>query len=299
MITVAGLSTLLLPDFKRVYFETGKERPAEYTLFLNVEDLDWQGEKDLQISGLSTMPAKAEGSQFALDAPILGGQKQYTANPYGLAVEISWEMWRDDLYGVMKELIGSIARAGRNKQEVQAHSVMNNAFSTSFVGFTAAESLCQTSHALLNGATADNRPTTDIGVSVTYLQGAITRYENMVDERGLPRLMAPRMYLYGPSNRFVGREILGSSHKPFSANNEINSLVQDDLSVMVDHYLTTSTYHFLLAAQGEHDLNFRWRDHALFDMFDDPRTKTAVATGYQRHTDGVFGAWQGVDGSTG
>jgi hypothetical protein len=33
-------------------------------------------------------------------------------------------------------------------------------------------------------------------------------------------------------------------------------------------------------------------------MFDDPFTKNAIATTYQRHTVG-YGAWRGIDGSTG
>ncbi len=36
----------------------------------------------------------------------------------------------------------------------------------------------------------------------------------------------------------------------------------------------------------------------LGDSFDDPRTKNAIFTSYQRHTQG-FGTWRGVDGSTG
>lgn len=297
-INRGAFSPLLAPDLRRVYMEVGKERPMEYSLWANVDDMEWNPVKDQQISGLGTMPAKNEGSTFHLDQPIIGSNVSYTAAPFGLAVEITWEMWRDDLYGVMRELIGGLARASRNRIEVDAHSVLNNAFSTSFVGFTSGESLCSTAHVGLDGVSRANRPSPDIGFSITGIQASVLRFENMTDERNLPRVMAPIMAMVAPANKFAAREILGSSGKPYTADNEINALIEEDLSWLVDHYLTTTTNWFLLAAKGVHDLNFLWRDHPIFDSFDDPWTKNAIFTSYQRHTKG-FGSWRGIDGSTG
>lgn len=297
-IVRGSFSALLTPNLRRVYVETGKERPLEYPLFFNVDQMEWNPVTDQQISGLATMPSKTEGAQFSLDEPILGGSVAYTAAPFGLAVEVTWEMWRDELYGVMEELVSEQARASRNRQEVDAWSVLNNAFSTSFVGFTSGESLCSTAHVGLDGTSRANRPTTEIGFSVTGIQNAIVRFETMTDERGLPRLMTPSMAIVTPQNKFVAREVLGSAGKPYTTDNEINALLHDDISWMVCHYLTTSTYWFLCAAKGVHDLNFLWRDQPIFDSFDDPWTKNAVFTSYQRHTKG-FGAWRGIDGSTG
>lgn len=298
METRGSISRLLAPDLHKVYFETGKERPKEYPLFFNVSDMEWNPISDYQVSGLGTMSEKPESTQFSLDEIITGGTKTYTATPYGMAVEITWEAWRDELYGVMQEMIRCMARAGRNREEVAAWSTLNNAFSTAYTGFTASESLCSTTHAGLDGTSRANRPAVEIGLSITGLQNAITRFENMTDERGLPRLMAPSMVVISPSNKFVAKEIFGSGGKPYTAQNEINALIDEDLSFMVCHYLTTSTYWFLAAKKGEHDLNFFWRDQPIFDMFDDPWTKNAVATAYQRHTNG-YGSWRGVDGSTG
>lgn len=293
-----AFSALLQPNLRKVYVETGKERPREYPLFFNIDDMPWNPVTDQQVSGLGTMPNKNQGSQFSLDEPILGGTKTYTADPFGLAFEVTWEMWRDELYGIMEEMTKELARAGRNREEVEAWSVLNNAFSTSFNGFTSGEALCSTSHAKLDGNTYANRPSPDIGLSITGIQNGITRFEGMTDDRGLPRLMAPVMVLVAPQNKFIAREILGSSGKPFTTDNELNAIIEDDLNWMVVHYFTTSSYWFMTAAKGAHDLNFLWRDHPIFDSFDDPYTKNAVFTAYQRHTKG-FGTPRGIDGSTG
>jgi hypothetical protein len=293
-----AISALVAPDLHKVYYDTGKERPLEFPLYFNVDDMEWNPITDQQVSGLGTLPSKPEGAQFGLDEVMIGGTKAYTAAPFGLAVEITWEAWRDELYGVMREMVASLARASRNRQEVDAWSVLNNAFSTSYTGFTSAESLCSTSHTGLDGRTRDNRPDPDIGFSVTGIQNAITRFEDMTDERNLPRLMAPTMAVITSANKFVAREILGSGGKPYTAQNEINALVEEDLSYLVCHYITTSSYWWLSASKGVHDINFFWRDHPIFDIFDDPWTKNAIATVYQRHTKG-FGSWRGIDGSTG
>ncbi len=94
------------------------------------------------------------------------------------------------------------------------------------------------------------------------------------------------------------REVLGSSGKPYTADNEMNALIEEDLSWMVSHYLTNQTSIFLVAAKSVHDLNFLWRDEPIFDSFDDPWTKNAIFTMYQRFAFG-FGSWRGVDGSFG
>jgi len=292
------IAELLAPDLRQVYIETGKERPKEYPLVFNVTDMEWNPVTDFQVSGLGAMPTKYEGEQFTFDDLISGGSKSYTATPYGLAVEITWEAWRDELYGVMQEMVRCLARAGRNREEVSAWSVLNNSFSTSYTGFTGSESLCSTAHTGLDGESRANRPSPDIGFSITGIQNSITRFEDQTDERNLPRLMAPVMAIVTSANKFVAREIFGSAGKPYTANNEINALIDDDLSFMVCHYITTSTYWWLVAGKGIHDLNFMWRDHPIFDMFDDPITKNAIATAYQRHTQG-YASWRGVDGSTG
>lgn len=295
-----AFAALLAPDLRKVYIETGKERPLEYPLVINVEgDMPANPVTDQQVAGLNAMPSKPEGSQFALDQPRLGGTKSYEAVPYGMAVEVTWEMWRDDLYGVMREMVTEMARASRNRQETSAWAVLNRAFNTAFPGFTAGESLCSTAHVGLDGVSRANRPAPDVGFSITGLQAALTRFEGMTNESGLPRLLQPSLCVIAPANKFVAREILGSGSKPYTADNEINALVEEDLSWMVCHYLSVSTYWFLTASKGVHDLSFMWRDHPIFDSFDDPWTKNAVFTAYQRHTDGAFGSWRGVDGSTG
>lgn len=292
-----GFSELLAPDLFRVFIDTGEEAPIEFSSIVNVIDMPYTPVTDQQISGLGTVPAKLEGEQFDLDQPIMGGSKAYTAAPYGLAIEFTWEAWRDELYGVFEEMVQELRRSSDNRLEVDAHAPLNNAATAGHVGFDGL-TLINTAHTLLGGGTVANRPAVDVQFSFTAVQAGMQAFHNLVDERGLPRLMAPSKVLITPEFYHDAREILGSTGKPLVANNEINALIADDLGWCVSHYLTSSTLWFMMARQGVHDVNFFIRDEPIFDMFDDPRTKNAVATVYQRHTSG-FGTWRGIYGSTG
>lgn len=295
VINRSAFLALVKPDLFRVQVDTGKRRPTEFDKVLNVADMPFNPATDRQISGLGQIPTKPEGDQFTLDRPILGGTKEYSATAYGSAVELTYEMWRDDQYAAMKEIVAEQVNSAVNRQEVVGWSVFNNAFDSSYTGFDGLN-LCSTAHTLLGGGTIANRPSTDVGLSVTGLQNAIIAFENMTDERGLTRLMSPTRLLIAPANRFVAREILGSPQAPYKADNEINALVQDDLMFMVVHYFTNATQWFLMANQGIHDCNYMWRDRPIYDAYDDPRTKNAVFTVYER-MDAGFGSWRGVYGS--
>ena len=294
-----NFAAVLEPDLAHVYVMTGKERPEEYAFWCNVDDMEWNPMTDQQVSGLGTMPAKPEGTQFNLDRYQLGAQLEIEADPFGMAIEFTYEYWRDEKYGLGREMVREMARSGRNRVEVDAASLLNNAFSTSFPGFTSGEALCSTSHtSFADGEARANRPSPDIGFSVTGIQNAIIRFHNMENDRGLPMAMAPVMAMVSPTNLFAAREILGSSQKPYTTDNELNALIEEDMSWMVNHYFTSTTQWFLLAAKGVHDLWFHWRDRPIFDGFDDPYTKNAIFTSYQRHTQ-AWRSWRGVDGSTG
>lgn len=297
-VTRQGYSELVRPDLFRVFIDTGEEAPIEFASIFNVIDMPYNPVTDQQITGLGTTPSKDEGQQFDLDQPIIGGSVEYLAQPYGLAIEFTWEGWRDELYGVFQEMVAELRRSSDNRLEVDAHSVLNNAESGSFTGFDGL-SLINTAHTRLDGgASIANRPTTDVQFSFTAVQSAMQHFHNLLDERGIPRLMAPTMALVTPEYYHDAREILGSTGRPLTASNEINALIEDELGWMVTHYITTTTKWFIMSRQGVHDLNFFVRDDPMFDMFDDPRTKSAVATVYQRHVSG-HGTWRGLFGSTG
>lgn len=295
----SGFSGLIAPDLWEVVLETGEEVPLIFPVFMNEPQMPWRTIKSQQVAGLGTVPQKPEAQPFSLDAPNLENTKLATPISYGLAVVFSWEAWEDELYGVFRDMAAELARSSRYRMEVDAHTVINNAFNTAFVGFNSGESLCSTSHASpTTGTTQANRPSPDVGFSVTGLQASLQSFYNLINDRDLPQNAHPSVALVNPINLWAAREILGSSGKPFTSDNEMNSLIPEGLRWVIDRYITTNTNWFVAAEKGQHGMNFGVRTPPIFDSWDDPWTKNAVFSVFQRHVS-WFTDYRGVYGSTG
>lgn len=297
--TTSGFSALLAPDLWEVVLETGEQTPLIYPSFMNELDMPWRTVKSQQVAGLGTIPVKNEGAAFSQDAPNLENNKTATPVAYGLAVVFSWEAWEDELYGVFRDMAAELARSSAYRMEVDAHVVPNNAFSTSFIGFNAGESLCSTTHTSPTTSTVQaNRPSPDVGFSVTGLQAGLQAFYTLLNDRDLPQNAHPTTVLVHPINLWAAREILGSSGRPYTSDNELNSIIPEGLNYIIDRFLTTNTNWFLMAPKGQHGMNFGLRTPPLFDAWDDPWTKNAVFSVFQRHTS-WFTDYRGVYGSTG
>lgn len=289
--------TLLLPGIRKFIIETGQERPTEYTEVFNTPPMETNPIKDQQMTGLGAIGSMPEGTNFPLDDFQLGPTMTAEAVPYGGAFEVTRPMYEDELYGAINGMARELGRGARYRKEIDAFSLFNNGFNSSFPGFDGLP-LFSTAHVSFGdgGVTQANRPNPDIGFSQTAIQNALIAFYSLKNERGLPELLSPSMFVIGASNVFAAREILGSGHKAYTADNEINALAPENLSYMVTQFLTTQTNWFALAAN--HDLNFFVRSDTTTDSFDDPWTMNAVYTVWQRHVP-YFGRWKGTFGSTG
>ena len=292
-------AALLAPGIYRVYMETGRRRPLEFPQWVNVIDMPWQSYTNRQISGLGAMGGKPEGTQFPMDSPILGTAKTHTSTSYGSGFEVTYEMWRDELYGVMDMLASELRRVSNYRLEVDAHNVLNFAFSSAtFTTFDGA-ALVSASHTGLDGVVRSNINATSVQVGLTGLQAAITSFHGQTNERNIPVAQSMSHVLVPYQFWATVRETLGTEAKPFTADNEINALLQEDITYSLSHYLTSTTAWFGMAEKGEHDLNFNIMDRPLFDYFDDPRTWNAVYVVYQAHEPSQADEFRGIYGSQG
>src|SRR5258708_35669159 len=129
--------------------------PRLWPIWIQGVDMETNPYLSEKISAMGPQQIKPEGQQFAADLPIPGGNFSVTATPFGQMLSISWEMWRDDKYGVMGEMYADMAQAVRDRQDVQAFSPFNNAPSvaTGYDGL----SLINTAHTDLDGRTPADR----------------------------------------------------------------------------------------------------------------------------------------------
>lgn len=290
-----GFADYLSTKWQKVLVNVGKEKPLLYPRAVRVEDMDTNPFLSVKISGMGQMPQKPEGQQFVADLPIPGGNFSVTALPFGMLFSVTYEMWRDDLYGVMMDMWADMGRSARFRQEVQAWSMYNNAFGTA-TGYDAT-SLISTSHANLDGSIQSNRPTTDVTLSQTAIQAGQLNFRLLNDDRSRPLNAEPVRLTIHPTNIPLAREILGSNGKAGQITNDTNALLPDELTWMPSRFLTRTQDWFLEIPVDECDKILYWRDRPKSRNFDDPFTEAADFTVYERMATWV-GDWRGSYGSS-
>ena len=295
-----------------VHWLNTKQRDEEYSHVFNVETSTKAYEDEWEFSGIGPMPEKPEGEAITYQDAVQGGTKRYLHYTYGLGVRTSFELYDDDQYGIIKQVPKALARSAHYQIEQQAWNVFNLGFTT--VVTSDGVSLFNPQHPLLGGppatnlgalpnvvyaaGTYPNRPSTDVDLSVTALQLAIQQFERMPDSQGMPIQVKPRLLVIPPELKFIAREILRSPHKPYTSDNEINAILNEDLRYFVGHYLTSFSAWYLTAMKDETWLKYFWRKQLDEDFSDDFDTRSVKQVSFMRFSVGAT-SWVGCWGSNG
>lgn len=289
------------------------QRDEEYSHLFHVETSKMAYEDEVEFAGLPPMIEKPEGEAIAYSDAIQGGTKRYLHLTFGLGIRCSFELFEDDQYGVIKQVPKALARSAQFVKEQNAANIFNLGFTT--VTTTDGVSLFNTSHPLLGGSAATNiapgvssyiasagtfpnRPLVDVDLSFTAIQAMVNQFERLPDSQGMPISVKPRMLVIPPELKWIAREILGSPHKPYTADNEINAILAEDLQYFVSHYLTSTSAWFVLSDKMSHRLKFFVRHELDEDFADDFDTRTIKQVAFMRFSVGAT-VWEGTWGSNG
>jgi hypothetical protein len=301
--TTGGFAALLAPGLFDVLFNEIDHQPNQWVPVFNVYDSERQYEEELKYAGLGAMVSKPEGTNTTFDDGIISGKVRYTHASYGLGFRVTREMYDDDLYDIMNEMAAELGRAAAYKVEVDAWSILNNAFSSSFTGLDSL-SLCNTAHTRLDGgATIANRPSTDADFSFTSYQAALDAFNTMLDDRGRPLVLYPSLVMVDPTFQWAVKEVIGSEYKPYTATNEINPLKLDGIEWLAVRYFTSTRTWFVSTApkqqmKGGHDMKFFWRTRPETSDADDFQSGDAMFKIFARYSKG-FSEFRGLYGSSG
>jgi hypothetical protein len=268
--TRGNFSQLLAPGLMTVMFEWLKEHPEEYSQFLKVETSEGAYDEDQIIAGLGLARRKPEGEGVTYDDPIQGPSKRYIPETYALAWQVTEEMKDDDRYGIMRQIPGELMKSCRQTWEQTGANVLNLGFTTTVTADGV--SLFNTAHPLLGGGTYSNRLNPDADLGVTSLQDLLIIFENMINDRGLKMRLEPKNIWVPPELQFILGEILQSSYKPYTGNNEVN-VMQGRLNPTVLHFLTDTNNWFVNCGDEHNHCKFKWRKKPVMDSSDDFETK--------------------------
>jgi len=253
MASTGSLARLLDPGFRHVFYDYLEKHPMEYSRIFNVETSERAYEEDIVYAGLGPVPEKPEGTNVLYDDIIQGNIVRFTHITYASGWRVTEEMADDDLYGVTRRVVLALARSAKHTIETIAWDTINLAFDATRVGQDNMP-LCSTAHPLLGGGTASNMPATPLDLTAANLQSALDNFERQKDHRQLPVAISARHLLVPPELKWKARELLQSTKKPETAQNDPNALLEEDLSYFTSHYLTSTSAWFVHANKDEHDL---------------------------------------------
>jgi hypothetical protein len=205
-------------------------------------------EEETKLAGFGAAPVKNEGSAIAYDNAQEAFTARYNHETIALGFSITEEAVEDNLYDSLSaRYTKALARAMAYTKQVKAAAVLNNGFSSSYVGGDGV-SLFSTAHPLVNGGTNSNRPTTGADLNETSLESAVIQIAAWVDEKGLLIAAKPRKLIVPPALMFVATRLLDTNLRVGTADNDINALKNNGSipeGYSVNHYLTDTNGWYL------------------------------------------------------
>lgn len=297
-----GFSHLLQPSLAEIFFNKYSQYPDEYSQIFNILSSEKAYEEDSEVAALGKMVEKTEGTAITYDDPFQAAAlERYTHKIFALGFRVTYELYKNDLYGVIKRMPAALARSAHQTVEVESWNILNRAFNTGYLGRDN-QSLCSTSHPNIQiGAGSgpySNRLSTDSDLSVTSLQAAVELLENTTDDRDLNLMLKAKTLIVAPEGKWMARELLNSEYKPHTADNEINALADEELKYMVCHYFSDTDAWFLACDKADHYLKFYWREKPSFANDDDFDTGDGKFKGMEWFSVG-FSGYRGIVGTPG
>ena len=247
-ISRAQLLKELLPGLNALFGLEYARYGEEHKEIYETEASERSFEEETKLAGFGAAPVKNEGQAIAYDNAQEAFTARYNHETIALGFSITEEAVEDNLYDSLSaRYTKALARAMAYTKQVKAAAVINNGFSSSYLGGDGV-SLFSTAHPLVNGGTNSNRPTTGADLNETSLEAAVIQIVAWVDEKGLLIAAKPRKLIVPPSLMFVATRLLDTNLRVGTADNDINALKNNGSipeGYTVNHYLTDTNGWYL------------------------------------------------------
>ena len=246
-ISRAQLLKELLPGLNALFGLEYKNYGEEHKEIYETETSERSFEEETKLSGFSAAPVKSEGAAIAYDNAQEAWTARYSHETIALGFSITEEAVEDNLYdSLSKRYTKALARAMAYTKQVKAASVLNNGFSSSYVGGDGV-ALFAANHPLVSGGTNSNRLTAS-DLNETSLEAAVIQIAGWTDERGLLIAAKPGKLIVPPALMFTAKRLLDTELRVATADNDINALKAMGSipgGYTVNHYLTDTNAWFL------------------------------------------------------
>lgn len=290
----------LTPGFHKLFDDGFREEPLIFEQLFAVENSTKDTERDSSYGGFALPFETGEGEPITYDQVYQGYDVTYRHKKYTLGFKVTREAIEDDLYRIVSRRPSEMGRAMRRGAENQAAGVINNGFSTSYLGGDA-KPLFSTSHPRPDGGTAQsNASSTGLTLTETNLETGRLAIEGQLDDRGQIIDVEADTILVPRQLDKTAHEIIDAALRSGTADNDPNYF-KGMFSIKKWKYITSSTAWFLVdtkTVKGRGTLTWFWRRRPEFkndELFD---TEFAVYKSTMRLSRG-WSDWHGIWGSKG
>ena len=304
---------LLEPKLRKVFYDTYKEVPEQFSKIYNVKTSKKAKETDYGVGAFRPWTQFGNAGTTIGDSdamPQVGYQKihpglerEYIHEEFASGFMVERKFVDDEMYDIIEKLPKDLARAGRYKVELDAVTPFNESLiktPTYKIYKNKSETLFSHTHALVETKNADGTPITVKGdnlvdgtLSADTLKQALLLGRRQVDEAGKLIVMNFDTLVVPPELEWLAMELTKTTGKPGTDLNDINVL-KGSLNIIVWDFLTNPDACFLMDSKN-HQANFYWRIKPDFQSEKDFDSLVKKYNGYMRYSYG-FSDWRGFIG---
>lgn len=239
-------------------------------------------ETDLRIGSFSD-PVPFDGT-VVYETPKRDFEVVYAHTQFVKGFRVERSMMDDKQYEDIFAQASDMGTAFARKQEKDAASVFNNAFSASYLGYDS-KALCADDHprSRTDSTSVDNKLT--LALTADNLETAVQTMSALKDDKGEEISIMPDTLIVPRALAKTGRELTGSTLNPETGNNAIN--VHNGMKLVVWEFLTDSNAWFVTdSTMAKRYLKWYDRIGVEFLATDDFDTLIRKYRGYMRYSYG-------------
>ena len=302
---------LLEPKLRKVFYDTYKEVPEQFSKIYNVKTSKKAKETDYGVGAFRPWTQFGNKMSTVADSTLMpqikyqkihpGLERTYVHEEFASGFMVERKFVDDEMYDVIEKLPKDLARAGRYKVELDAVTPFNEALkATPTANIYDNKPLFSHEHPLVETKNADGSSITTKGdnlidgtLSADTLKAALLLGRKQVDEAGKLIVMSFDTLVVPPALEWLAMELTKTTGKPGTELNDINVL-KGSLNVIVWDFLTKEDACFIMDSKN-HQANFFWRVKPDFQSEKDFDSLVKKYNGYMRYSYG-FSDWRGFIG---
>lgn len=284
-VETSGMYTQLTdldPVLTEIFYQHYREIAPKRNAIFGIRKSSKAKETDLRIDSFGD-PTEFNGT-VEYETADADYEVEYSHIEYAKGFMVQRSLLDDMQYEGIFGQASSMGTAFARKQEKDAASVFNNAFSASYLGYDS-KALCADDHprSKTDATTVDNALT--LALNSANLETAIVTLQGLKDDQGEEISIMPDTLLVPRALGKTARELVGSALTPESANNAVN--VHADMNLITWEYLDDTNAWFVIdSTMAKRYLKWYDRVKVEFDTIGEFDTLLRKYRGYMRYSYG-------------